>query len=152
VPRYAFPEPDLIDHLLDLYFSRINLFLPLLHRPTFEQQVRDKLYFQDQAFASVLLCVCACASRYSDDPRVLLEGSTSWHSSGWKWFGQVQVLRRSLMGPSLLRDVQMYAVGPSFYAVCPYRRLIDADGTPRLIHSSPVCSCRGALRPSRVGR
>lgn len=45
---------------------------------------------------------------------MLLEGSTSWHSSGWKWFGQVQVLRRSLMGPPMLYDVQMYAVGPHF--------------------------------------
>lgn len=115
LPHYTFPDPDLIDHLLDLYFSRINLFLPLLHRPTFERQVRDNLHFRDQAFGSVLLCACACASRYSDDPRVLLEGSTSWHSSGWKWFGQVQVLRRSLMGPPMLCDVQMYAVGPSIY-------------------------------------
>ena len=110
--RYNFPEPDLIDHLVDLFFSRINLFIPLLHRPTFEQNLRDNLHFRDQGFGSVLLCLCACASRYSDDPRVLLEGSPSWHSSGWKWFGQVQVLRRSLMGPPLLYDVQMYAVGP----------------------------------------
>jgi hypothetical protein len=116
-PRYTFPDPDLIDHLLDLYFSRINLFLPLLHRPTFERQVRENLHFRDHAFGSVLLCACACASRYSDDPRVLLEGSTSWHSSGWKWFAQVQVLRRNLMGPPLLFDVQMYVVSPSIYAV-----------------------------------
>jgi hypothetical protein len=34
-PRYTFPEPDLIEQLVDLYFSRINLFYPLLHRPTF---------------------------------------------------------------------------------------------------------------------
>jgi len=99
---------------VDLYFSRINLFLPLLHRPTFERQLHDGLHLRDQAFASVLLCLCACAARYSDDPRVLLEGSTAWHSSGWKWFAQVQMLRRSLMGPPLLCDVHMYAVGPHF--------------------------------------
>jgi hypothetical protein len=111
-PPYTFPEPDLIDHLVDLFFSRINLFLPLLHRPTFERQLHDNLHFRDQAFGSVLLCLCACASRYSKDSRVLIDTSTGWHSSGWKWFGQVQVLRRSLMGPPLLYDVQMYAVGP----------------------------------------
>ncbi|KAI0298023.1 fungal-specific transcription factor domain-containing protein [Multifurca ochricompacta] len=99
VPRYTFPEPDLIDHLVDLFFSRINLFLPILHRPTFERRLRENLHFRDQAFGSVLLCLCACASRYSDDPRVLLDGPPAWHSSGWKWFGQVQMLRRSLMGP-----------------------------------------------------
>jgi hypothetical protein len=97
--RYNFPEPDLIDHLVDLFFSRINLFIPLLHCLTFEWIIRDNLHFRDQSFGSVLLCLCACVSRYSDDPRVLLEGSPSWHSSGWKWFEQVQVLRRSLMRP-----------------------------------------------------
>ncbi|KAH9173662.1 fungal-specific transcription factor domain-containing protein [Lactarius sanguifluus] len=117
-PDYTFPEPDLIDQLVDLYFSRINLFLPLLHRPTFERHLRDGLHFQDQAFASVLLCLCACASRYSDDPRVLLEGSTAWHSSGWKWFSQVQMLRRSLMGPPVLYDVQMYTLACLFLQGC----------------------------------
>jgi hypothetical protein len=115
-PRYTFPEPDLMDHLIDLYFSRLNIFLPLLHRPTFEMHLRDGLHFRNQAFGSVLLCLCACASRYSDDPRVLLDGSTAWHSSGWKWFSQVQMLRRSLMGPPLLYDVQMYVVSPHFFS------------------------------------
>ncbi|KAH9992246.1 fungal-specific transcription factor domain-containing protein [Russula compacta] len=117
-PSYTFPEPDLIDHLVDLFFSRINFLLPLLHRPTFESDLRDGLHLRDQAFGSVLLCVCACASRYSDDPRVLLEGPTAWHSSGWKWFGQVQMLRRSLMGPPSLYDVQMYALACLFLQGC----------------------------------
>jgi hypothetical protein len=115
-PHYTFPEPDLMNHLVDLYFSRLNIYLPLLHRPTFEMHLRDGLHFRNQAFGSVLLCTCACASRYSDDPRVLLDGSTAWHSSGWKWFSQVQMLRRSLMGPPLLYDVQMYAVSSHFFS------------------------------------
>jgi hypothetical protein len=105
-----------MDHLVDLYFSRINIFVPLLHRPTVDMHLRDGLHFHNQAFGSVLLCLCACASRYSDDPRVLLDGSTAWHSSGWKWFSQVQMLRRSLMGPPLLYDVQMYVVSPHFFS------------------------------------
>ncbi len=134
-PRYTFPEPDLMDSLVDLYFSRLNIFLPLLHRPTFETHLRDGLHFRDQAFASVLLCLCACASRYSDDPRVLLDGSTAWHSSGWKWFGQVQMLRRSLMGPPLLYDVQMYVVSFHFHFISDAVRtcrekLISADVIP----------------------
>ncbi|KAF8268480.1 fungal-specific transcription factor domain-containing protein [Lactarius quietus] len=116
--EYNFPEPDLMDHLIDLYFTRINLFLPFLHRQTFERHVRDGLHFRDQAFGSVVLCLCACASRYSDDPRVLLEGSTVWHSSGWKWFSQVQRLRQSLMGPPLLYDVQMYVLACLFLQGC----------------------------------
>jgi hypothetical protein len=117
-PNYTFPEPDLIDHLVDLFFSRINIFLPLLHRPTFEQHLRGGQHFSDSAFGTVLLCVCACASRYSEDPRVLLDGFTAWHSSGWKWFGQVQILRRSLAGLPLLYDVQTYAVSPHFSRAC----------------------------------
>ncbi|KAI0289724.1 hypothetical protein BC826DRAFT_591621 [Russula brevipes] len=119
VPRYTFPEPDLMDQLVDLYFSRFNLYLPLIHRPTFERHLHDNLHLRDQTFGSVLLCLCACASRYSDDPRVLLEDSTTtWHSSGWKWFGQVQILRRSLMGPPTLYDVQMYALASLFLQGC----------------------------------
>jgi len=117
-PHHTFPEPDLMDHLVDLYFSRLNIFLPLLHRPTFEMYLRDGLHFRNHAFASVVLCLCACAARYSDDPRVLLDGSTAWHSSGWKWFSQVQMLRRSLMGPPLLYDVQMYALACLFLQGC----------------------------------
>ncbi|KAF8486393.1 fungal-specific transcription factor domain-containing protein [Russula ochroleuca] len=117
-PRYTFPEPDLIDHLVNLFFSRINAFLPLLHRPTFELQLRDGLHFHDHAFGSVLLCLCACASRYSDDPRVLLDGSNAWHSSGWKWFGQVEMLRRSLMDTPVLYDVQTYALAVLFLQGC----------------------------------
>ncbi|KAI0260433.1 fungal-specific transcription factor domain-containing protein [Gloeopeniophorella convolvens] len=116
--HYAFPEPDLIRHLVDLYFLRINLFLPLLHRQTFERNIREGLHERDEAFGSVLLCVCACASRYSVDPRVLLEDSKAWHSSGWKWFAQVQMLRRSLVGPTSLHDVQMYALACLFLQGC----------------------------------
>jgi hypothetical protein len=52
---------------------------------------------------------------------VLFEGFTAWHSSGWKWFGQVQTLRRSLMGPPVLHDVQMYAVSLHFSRACRER-------------------------------
>ena len=131
-PRYTFPEPDLIEQLVELYFSRINLFYPLLHRPTFEQQLREGLHFRDQSFGSVVLCLCACASRYSDDPRILLDGSNAWHSSGWKWFSQVQMLRRSLMGPPLLYDVQMYVVSPHVFSDAHHtcQKLIGADVIP----------------------
>ncbi|KAH9033208.1 hypothetical protein EDB83DRAFT_2319081 [Lactarius deliciosus] len=52
---YTFPEPDLIDQLVDLFFSRINLFLPLLHRPTFERHLRDGLC--ERASMPVRVCV-----------------------------------------------------------------------------------------------
>ncbi|KAN0132380.1 hypothetical protein V8E53_009806 [Lactarius tabidus] len=105
---YPSPKPDIIDLFVDLYFTHINLFLPSLHRPTFEHHLHNGLPFRDQAFVSVVLCLGA--SRYSDDLRVLLD-TTAWHSSGWKWFGQVQRLRQSLMGPRLPHDVGVCGSG-----------------------------------------
>ena len=54
----------LIDHLVVLFFSRINLFIPLLRRLTFERDLRDNLHFRDQALESVLLCVCVCVALF----------------------------------------------------------------------------------------
>jgi hypothetical protein len=104
----------LIDELVDLSFTHINLILPCLHRPTFVQHVHDGLHFRYQAFASVVLCLCACALRYSDDLRMLLY-ATAWHSLGWKWFGEVQRLRQSLMVPRIPHDVQVYVARHHFW-------------------------------------
>ena len=109
-PSYAFPDDDLVLDLIELYFSRLNIFIPLLHRPTFDRALAEGLHHRDDQFASVVLLVCACASRYSDDDRVLLDGETSRNSSGWKWFNQVQVIRKSLMSPPTLYDLQVYVV------------------------------------------
>ncbi len=76
--------------LIDAYFINHNVNRPVLHRPTFEAAVFDKLHIRDKDFGSVVLLVCALAARFVDDPRVLLEGSDSPHSAGWKWFWQVQ--------------------------------------------------------------
>jgi hypothetical protein len=75
-------------------------------------------------FAAVVMLVCAVASRYSNDPRVLLDGVDSWHSCGWKYFDQVQVVRKSLLAPPTLYDLQFYCVSTQFQVfVCP--ALID---------------------------
>lgn len=98
-----------MDALTKLYFENINIFLPLLHRPSFERSIQEKLYLKDEGFASTLLLVCAVGSRWSNDPRVFLEGGTA-NSCGWKWFDQVQVVRRSLLEPPTLYDLQFYSV------------------------------------------
>lgn len=111
--KYSFPEPGLMDDLIELYFERVNLYLPLLHRPTFKKLVEDCLHHENDGFACVLLLVCAVGSRASDDPRVLLDDSESHHSAGWKWFDQVQMMRRSLLSPPTLYDLQFYCVSLS---------------------------------------
>lgn len=110
LPTYVYPDEDLIPRLIEAYFEQINLFLPLLHRPTFEKSVADGLHIKDPMFGATLLLVCAHGSRYSDDPRVLAEGSDSPRSAGWKWFEQVNVLRKSLFKRTTLYELQMHAV------------------------------------------
>ncbi|KDN50625.1 hypothetical protein RSAG8_01123, partial [Rhizoctonia solani AG-8 WAC10335] len=109
------PPDDLRDALIDLFFKHVNAFFPLLHRPLFESNVRDGLHFKDSAFACVLLLVCAVGSRWSDDHRVFLEQDEPLqHSAGWKYFEQVQFLRRSLLTPPKLFDLQIMALAVMF--------------------------------------
>ncbi|KIY69850.1 hypothetical protein CYLTODRAFT_420291 [Cylindrobasidium torrendii FP15055 ss-10] len=111
---YTFPPADLLHALIELYFTKINFLLPLLHRPTFEKQLAAGMHLTDDIFGAVVLLVCACASRYSDDPRVLLEGETSLHSSGWKWFTQVPLVRKSLFNPPTVFELQVYCLLTEF--------------------------------------
>jgi hypothetical protein len=84
--------------------------MPLLHRPTFGKSVANGLHLKDNSFGAIVLLVCALGSRYSDDPRVFLEGSDSTHTCGWKWFIQVQTIQKSLLATTSLYDLQYYCV------------------------------------------
>jgi hypothetical protein len=109
--RYVFPESDLLRALVDSYFAEVNTIYPLLHRPIFDRSLRDELHLRDDGFARVLLAVCAVASRFVDDPRVLLDGSPSL-SAGWKYFSQVQT-QTPLLAPPSLYDIQLCCVSAS---------------------------------------
>ncbi|EIW57140.1 uncharacterized protein TRAVEDRAFT_125896 [Trametes versicolor FP-101664 SS1] len=113
-PHKDFPPPDLLDKLVGLYFQYMNCYMPLLHRPTFEQAIKEGLHLHDEGFGSTVLLVCANGARFTDDPRVLLEGYDTTQSSGWKWFQQVQMVRKSLLAPPRLYDLQIYALTASF--------------------------------------
>ncbi|TCD62493.1 hypothetical protein EIP91_006814 [Steccherinum ochraceum] len=91
-PKLVFPPQDLLDDLTEVYFTKINSYQPLLHRPTFEDNMREGLHERDEGFGSVVLLVCAAAARFSDDPRVFLQGTDSTHSSGWEWFRQLTAM------------------------------------------------------------
>ncbi|CAE6366230.1 unnamed protein product [Rhizoctonia solani] len=109
------PPDDLRDALIDLFFKHVNAFFPLLHRPLFESNVREGKQFEDSAFACVLLLVCAVGSRWSNDRRVFLDQDEPLqHSAGWKYFEQVQFLRRSLLTPPKLFDLQIMALAVMF--------------------------------------
>ncbi|TBU65203.1 fungal-specific transcription factor domain-containing protein [Dichomitus squalens] len=113
-PHKDFPPPDLLEKLIDLYFKNMNDYMPLLHRPTFEQGVKEGLHLHDEGFGSTVLLVCANGSRFTDDRRVLLDDSQIPQSAGWKWFQQVQMVRKSLLAPPRLYDLQIYALTAGF--------------------------------------
>lgn len=129
-PHLDFPEPDLLTSLVDLYFKHVNPFTALLHAPIFRRSVEDGLHFRNDGFGQVVLMVCAIASRYSDDSRVLLapDHEQSLHSAGWKWFSQVEVSRRSLLTPPCLYDLQIYCV--SFLSLFVSLRSISLHACP----------------------
>lgn len=108
-PDLIFPDTDLIQSLVDIYFTQINPFLPLLHRPSFDRSRADGLHVRDRSFGCTLLLVCALGAQYSQDPRVLTEGSNSLHSAGWKWFDQVSLSKAASVEPTI-SDLQNHAV------------------------------------------
>ncbi|KAJ7753042.1 fungal-specific transcription factor domain-containing protein [Mycena maculata] len=102
LPPLTFPEPDLLQHLVFLFFRRVNILLCLLHQPTFERSLTAGLHLVDRDFGCTVLGVCALGAKYTDDPRVLLEGTNTQLSAGWKYFCQLQPLQRSLVKPITL--------------------------------------------------
>lgn len=96
---------------MPLYFDHVNIYTPLLHRPTFERDLANDLHLHDVGFAQVVLMVCALASRFTDDPRVLLPGDKARLSSGFKYFSQTRLLRNKLLEKASLYDLQYYCVG-----------------------------------------
>ncbi|EEB90121.1 hypothetical protein MPER_11715, partial [Moniliophthora perniciosa FA553] len=82
-PDYDFPEEDLLNELIDLYFTKFNFIFPILHRPLFEKSIKDNLHRQDRHFGAMVFALCAAASRYSDDARVFDDPAEQW-SAGWK--------------------------------------------------------------------
>ncbi|ESK90240.1 hypothetical protein Moror_7694 [Moniliophthora roreri MCA 2997] len=103
----VFPEEDLMQELIQIYFATVNLVAPLLHRPTFERSVAAGLHLRNRSFGFTVVAVCAIASRQSNDPRNLCEGTTSLHSLGWKWFCQIPIVPAAPTDHPTLHDVQL---------------------------------------------
>ncbi|KII90618.1 hypothetical protein PLICRDRAFT_39194 [Plicaturopsis crispa FD-325 SS-3] len=105
---FRFPEADLMASLVDLYFTRTHAYLPFLHRPTFERGIATELHLRDSAFGATVLLVCALGSKFSSDPRVLLENTNDLSSAGWRWFNQVQSMRKSIFLAPRIYDLQLF--------------------------------------------
>ncbi|KAJ6492212.1 fungal-specific transcription factor domain-containing protein [Mycena sanguinolenta] len=110
VPDYTFPPDDLMLRLISLYFSNVNIFFPVLHRPTFETAFASHKHLADTGFARTLLLVCALGARYSHDPRVLVPGRP-FGTAGCIWFDQVKL---TVDGQPTLYDLQCYCLAVQF--------------------------------------
>ena len=105
-----FPPEDLMNTLVDLYFRHINDHLPLLHEPTFKKGIQARRHLRDGGFGATVLLVCANGSRFTRDPRVLLDGEDDPRSAGWKWYRLVDASRKLSLAPAKLYHLQIYVV------------------------------------------
>ncbi|KAJ6499960.1 fungal-specific transcription factor domain-containing protein [Mycena vitilis] len=119
-----YPPPSLAAKLIDLWFIHVNSQLPLLHRPTFERQFRDKLYHRNIWFSCVCLGIFAVASRWCDDPLVLprncsrtSSGGLDWTCAGRHYYNMAMGIhrtRQSLLYPACLEEIQTYTLLAAF--------------------------------------
>ena len=114
-PVYTYPEPDLLRDLVSIYFEKLNPYYPVLHQPTFRRLLNAHEHHQDTDFGMTVLLVCACASMYSEDPRVMMPGDTSRLSAGWRYFSQVPLHRNRMVVQANVYDLQYYAVSEVGY-------------------------------------
>ncbi|KAG9004288.1 hypothetical protein FRB93_010358 [Tulasnella sp. JGI-2019a] len=117
IESLQFPPSDLIRTLIDLCFSRVMPLMPLLHRPSFEQQYAEGRAGNDFDFARLLLLVCAVGSRYCDDMRLCLispTGEVEWHSAGWIYFAQVYQMPKPLFSSAKLVELQIIALSATY--------------------------------------
>ncbi|TFK23618.1 hypothetical protein FA15DRAFT_670334 [Coprinopsis marcescibilis] len=117
--HFVFPEPDLIEILLQAHFERVHPLIPVLHRPSFMRDVRTGRHFRDEGFAMVLLAALSTGSRYSEDPRIFSIDpeypDLSEPSAGWKYISQTPLLRKSIIDYAEIHDLQFYALAIFYF-------------------------------------
>ena len=114
-----FPPDDLMEPLVDAYFRELNAFTPLLHEPLFRAGIADGLHHVDGTFGATVLLVCANGAMWVRDPRTLLETySNDPQSAGWRWFEPVERVRKSLLAPPTVYDMQICVVSSLEHSLC----------------------------------
>jgi hypothetical protein len=112
-PRFMFPEPELMHSLFESYFENLNLFAPLLHKPSFLASVKGGLHKTDPYFGAVVLLVCAIGAKMRPLPGTLFDTSRP-DSAGWQWFSEVQRARKPFLAAPRLEVLQMLVVSSHF--------------------------------------
>ncbi|KAF5346589.1 hypothetical protein D9758_013444 [Tetrapyrgos nigripes] len=81
---YTFPPTDDLHRFIDIYFLERESYFPLLHRPTFENSIRQGLHHRDPAFGAVVLAVCAHGDK-------LYSTSSLGDNPGDRWIDQIRL-------------------------------------------------------------
>ncbi|TIC18081.1 hypothetical protein E3Q12_04446, partial [Wallemia mellicola] len=124
------PPPDLLEHLVKIFFEKFNVYFPVLHRASFEADLHKRKY--DIRFGGLLLLLCATASRYSDDPRVVPKDDKdefgnvkNWRFAGAEFFAKFKMHCHSfILTAATLEDLQsiilmiIYLQGGPFSPAC----------------------------------
>ena len=110
--QFEYPDVDLMRHLVGCYFDNLNVILPLLHRPSFMRSIEEGLHQVDYNFGATVMLVCAIGCRYTEDPRVVHEITTSTSCTAWKLFNQIHQLEKLCYLPHSLYEAQIYPVRP----------------------------------------
>ncbi|KAJ7176194.1 fungal-specific transcription factor domain-containing protein [Mycena crocata] len=120
IPAFSYPEQEHIATLVKLYFTHVNLFVPLLHRPTFEGCVEAQFHLRDTGFGTTLLLVCALGALYLPVgternylPTYGVRSSRDF-SLPWALYNQVQLCGHALYQQPTLYDLQTYCLAASF--------------------------------------
>ncbi|KAF7355948.1 Zn(2)-C6 fungal-type domain-containing protein [Mycena venus] len=111
VDHLSFPDSHLLRSLISLYFANVNIFIPVLHRPTFEEGVSQQLHTRQDDFASTLLLVCALGSLYLPDSDMSGEDHVKL---AWTWYDQVELCGHSLRRKPTTCDLQAYCLAAHF--------------------------------------
>ncbi|TIC48424.1 hypothetical protein E3Q04_04465 [Wallemia mellicola] len=124
------PPPDLLEHLVKIFFEKFNVYFPVLHRASFEADLHKRK--DDIRFGGLLLLLCATASRYSDDPRVVPKDDKdefgnvkNWRFAGAEFFAKFKMHCHSfILTAATLEDLQsiilmiIYLQGGPFSPAC----------------------------------
>ncbi|KAF8197733.1 fungal-specific transcription factor domain-containing protein [Mycena galopus ATCC 62051] len=106
-----FPDPHLLKSLISLYFTHVNLFIPVLHRPLFEDDVSNQLHTRRADFAATLLLACALGCLYLPDSTVTSQDRVKL---AWTWYDQVELCGHSLHRQPTTYDLQAYCLASQF--------------------------------------
>ncbi|KAH7098091.1 fungal-specific transcription factor domain-containing protein, partial [Auriculariales sp. MPI-PUGE-AT-0066] len=116
------PVPSELATLVHSYFDKFNIYLPILHRPLFEQMLTSEEAMQDEKFVAVVLLVCAVGERGlpNGNERTSIESMPA----GWEFFEQVEPFLR-IPGPTSPRlfDLQIWCLASYYIILTPHTPL-----------------------------